>query len=95
NPARDGAVLPILALNEYKIANPTILARIPEPELISLMRGYGYEPLVVSGHDPARVHQAMAEAMDTALERIAQIQRAARGGDGSRPHWPMIVLRTP
>jgi xylulose-5-phosphate/fructose-6-phosphate phosphoketolase len=95
NPARDGAVLPILALNEYKIANPTILARIPEPELISLMRGHGYEPLVVSGHDPARVHQAIAEAMDTALERIAQIQRAARGGDGSRPHWPMIVLRTP
>ncbi|NEW40641.1 phosphoketolase family protein [Nocardia cyriacigeorgica] len=96
NPGRDGAVLPILALNEYKIANPTILARIPEPELISLLRGYRYEPLVVSGRDPAQVHQDMAEAMDTALERIAQIQRAARGGgDGTRPHWPMIVLRTP
>ncbi|WP_081706620.1 phosphoketolase [Nocardia sp. CNY236] len=96
NPARDGAVLPILALNEYKIANPTILARIPEPELLALLRGYGYEPLVVAGDDPGPVHQAMAAATDAALERIAQIQRAARGGaDGERPAWPMIVLRTP
>ncbi|MEV0250999.1 phosphoketolase family protein [Nocardia sp. NPDC050712] len=96
NPGRDGAVLPILALNEYKIANPTILARIPESELISLLRGYGYEPLVVSGQDPAAVHQDMATAVDTCLERIAQIQRAARGGaDHERPIWPMIVLRTP
>ncbi|WP_454199679.1 phosphoketolase family protein [Nocardia sp. Marseille-Q1738] len=96
NPARDGAVLPILALNEYKIANPTILARIPEEELLALLHGYGYEPIVVAGDDPATVHQAMAGAMDTGLERIAQIQRAARGGtDGIRPAWPMIVLRTP
>lgn len=96
NPARDGAVLPILALNEYKIANPTILARIPESELISLLRGYGYEPIVVAGRDPGTVHQAMAQALDTCLERIAQIQRAARGdADGHRPIWPMIVLRTP
>lgn len=96
NPARDGAVLPILALNEYKIANPTLLARIPESELVSLMRGNGYDPLIVSGREPGRVHQDMAAAMDTCLERIAQIQRAARdGSDTSRPHWPMIVLRTP
>ncbi|CAM4503859.1 phosphoketolase family protein [Nocardia ninae] len=96
NPARDGAVLPILALNQYKIANPTILARIPEQELVSLMRGYGYEAIVVSGSDPTAVHQAMAVAVDTCMERIAQIQRAARGGsDGARPVWPMIVLRTP
>uniref|UniRef100_UPI002455BD04 phosphoketolase family protein n=1 Tax=Nocardia brasiliensis TaxID=37326 RepID=UPI002455BD04 len=96
NPARDGAVLPVLALNEYKIANPTILARIPEAELVSLLRGYGYDPIVVSGSDPAAVHQTMAAAVDTCMERIAQIQRAARSGaDGSRPVWPMIVLRTP
>ncbi|MFR9751616.1 phosphoketolase [Nocardia sp. 004] len=96
NPARDGAVLPILALNEYKIANPTILARIPESELLALLRGYGYEPIVVAGDDPTAVHQAMAAAMDTALELIAQAQRTARGGsDGTRPAWPMIVLRTP
>ncbi|WP_228542190.1 phosphoketolase [Nocardia sp. XZ_19_369] len=96
NPARDGAVLPILALNQYKIANPTILARIPEQELVSLMRGYGYEAIVVSGSDPTAVHQAMAVAVDTCMERIAQIQRAARSGsDGARPVWPMIVLRTP
>ncbi|WP_228838414.1 phosphoketolase family protein [Nocardia amamiensis] len=96
NPARDGAVLPILALNEYKIANPTILARIPEEDLLALLHGYGYEPIVVAGDDPAAVHQAMAGAMDAGLERIAQIQRAARGGtDGIRPAWPMIVLRTP
>ncbi|PXX59864.1 xylulose-5-phosphate/fructose-6-phosphate phosphoketolase [Nocardia tenerifensis] len=96
NPARDGAVLPILALNQYKIANPTILARIPEQELVSLLRGYGYEPVIVAGDDPTVVHQAMAVAVDTCMERIAQIQRAARGGaDGGRPAWPMIVLRTP
>ncbi|MEU1544984.1 phosphoketolase family protein [Nocardia sp. NPDC005745] len=96
SPARDGAVLPILALNEYKIANPTILARIPESELLALLRGYGYEPIVVAGDDPAAVHQAMAAAVDTSMERIDRIQRAARGGgDGARPTWPMIVLRTP
>ncbi|MER7450707.1 phosphoketolase family protein [Nocardia beijingensis] len=96
NPARDGAVLPILALNEYKIANPTILARIPETELLTLLRGYGYEPVVVAGDDPAAVHQAMAAAVDTSMDRIGRIQRAARDGtDGTRPGWPMIVLRTP
>ncbi|MEU7632258.1 phosphoketolase family protein [Nocardia sp. NPDC049220] len=96
NPARDGAVLPILALNGYKIANPTILARIPETELVALLRGYGYEPIIVAGDEPTAVHQAMASAMDAGLERVARIQRAARGGiDGNRPVWPMIVLRTP
>jgi xylulose-5-phosphate/fructose-6-phosphate phosphoketolase len=96
NPARDGAVLPILALNEYKIANPTILARIPQEELLELMRGYGYAPEVVSGDDPGTVHQQFAAVLDGCLERIAEIQRAARGGgDGSRPAWPMIVLHTP
>ncbi|MCM6777653.1 phosphoketolase family protein [Nocardia sp. CDC159] len=96
NPARDGAVLPVLALNEYKIANPTLLARVPESELLSLLRGYGYDPIVVAGHDPAAVHQAMAAAVDTCLDRIADIQRSARSGaDGARPFWPMIVLRTP
>jgi xylulose-5-phosphate/fructose-6-phosphate phosphoketolase len=96
NPGRDGAVLPILALNQYKIANPTILARIPEAELVMLLRGYGYEPIIVSGSDPATVHQAMATAVDDCMDRIAEIQRAARAGtDGTRPVWPMIVLRTP
>ncbi|MBF6231561.1 phosphoketolase family protein [Nocardia farcinica] len=96
NPGRDGAVLPILALNEYKIANPTLFARIPERELITLLEGYGHEPIVVAGDDPGVVHQRLAAAMDTCMNRIAQIQRAARGGaDGSRPAWPMIVLRTP
>jgi xylulose-5-phosphate/fructose-6-phosphate phosphoketolase len=95
NPARDGAVLPILALNEYKIANPTILARIPEPEMLELMRGYGYTPQVVAGDDPATVHQRFAAVLDDCLERIAEIQRTARDGDESRPTWPMIVLRTP
>jgi len=96
NPGRDGAVLPILALNEYKIANPTLLARIPEPELLSLLRGYGYDPVVVAGNDPAAVHQAMAAAVDGCLDRITEFQRAARDrGDTARPHWPMIVLRTP
>jgi xylulose-5-phosphate/fructose-6-phosphate phosphoketolase len=96
NPARDGAVLPILALNEYKIANPTILARIPEEELLDLMHGYGYAPQIVSGDDPAVVHQRFAAVLDDCLGRIAEIQRVARdGGDHSRPAWPMIVLRTP
>jgi xylulose-5-phosphate/fructose-6-phosphate phosphoketolase len=96
NPARDGAVLPILALNQYKIANPTILARIPESELLELLRGYGYAPYVVSGDDPSAVHQQFAGVLNTCLDGIAEIHRAAReGGDGSRPAWPMIVLRTP
>jgi xylulose-5-phosphate/fructose-6-phosphate phosphoketolase len=96
NPARDGAVLPILHLNGYKIANPTILARIPESELVEYFRGMGFEPYIVAGHDPARMHQAMAAALDRALDRIAAIQRAAReGSDRRRPTWPMIVLRSP
>ncbi|AYF75864.1 phosphoketolase family protein [Nocardia yunnanensis] len=95
NPGRDGAVVPILALNEYKIANPTLLARIPESELDSLLRGYGYEPIMVSGNDPGVVHQAMAAAMDTCLDRIAAIQQRARAGSAERAIWPMIVLRTP
>ena len=98
NPARDGAVLPILALNGYKIANPTVLARIPESELAELMRGYGYDPhFVTAGTDtnPAAAHQALAAAMDECLDSIAAIQERARGGDLSRPAWPMIVLRTP
>ncbi len=96
NPARDGAVLPILALNEYKIANPTVLARIPEEELRALMTGYGYDATIVAGNDPASVHQQIASALETALDRIAEIQRIARDDvDASRPRWPMIVLRTP
>jgi len=96
NPARDGAVLAVLHLNQYKIANPTLLARIPEQELLSLLRGYGYQPHVVAGDDPAAVHQAMAATLERCLDRIAEIQRTARqGSDTSRPSWPMIVLRTP
>ena len=97
NPRRDGAVLPILALNGYKIAGPTVLARIPENELLSLLRGYGYDPVIVSGDVPARVHQRMAAALDACADKIAHIQRAARArhARSTRPAWPMIVLRTP
>jgi xylulose-5-phosphate/fructose-6-phosphate phosphoketolase len=96
DPVRDGAVLPILHLNGYKIANPTVLARLPEQELDELLRGNGHEPLYVAGDDPLQVHRAMATAMDTALDRIAAFQRAARdAGTAERPRWPMIVLRTP
>jgi xylulose-5-phosphate/fructose-6-phosphate phosphoketolase len=97
NPARDGAVLPILHLNGFKIANPTILARIGREELADLLRGYGYEPYIVEGHDPALVHQQLAATLDTVLARIREIQAAARSGDGpvTRPRWPMIVFRTP
>lgn len=96
NPAVDGAVLPILHLNGYKIANPTVLARIPHSELEDLLRGYGYRPITVEGDDPASVHQQMAAALDDAFDDIAAIQRAARDGDTTtRPVWPMIVLRTP
>ncbi|MGH3081623.1 MAG: phosphoketolase family protein [Gaiellaceae bacterium] len=100
NPASDGAVLPILHLNGYKIANPTILARIPESELVSLFDGYGHRPLLVTGGfdgEPAeQVHQRFAAALDEALDEIAAIQRRARdGGNHDRPRWPMIVLRTP
>ena len=99
NPARDGAVLPILHLNGFKIANPTLLARISRDELTQLMRGYGYDPYFVEGHDPALVHQSLAAALDTILARIRDIQSAARSGAApetlERPRWPMIVLRTP
>jgi len=96
SPKRDGAVLPILALNEYKIANPTLLARIPQAELEQLMRGYGYEPYFVTGSDPGAVHQALAGVLTECLDKIKQYQTAAREGtDGQRPAWPMIVLRTP
>jgi len=96
NPASDGAVLPILHLNGYKIANPTILARMDEEELRSLFVGYGYEPLFVQGHDPLPMHRAMAAAMDVAFDRIAQIQAAfSSSASSSRPRWPMIVLRSP
>lgn len=96
DPVHDGAVLPVLHLNGYKIANPTVLARIPEDELDRLLRGYGHDPLYVTGDDPAAVHRALAAAMDTALDRIGAYQRAARqDGATERPRWPMIVLRTP
>ncbi len=96
NPVHDGAVLPILHLNGYKIANPTVLARIPKDELRALMEGYGHNPHFVEGDDPALVHQQMAAVMDTVIEEIHAIQRAAReGGVTERPRWPMIVLRTP
>ncbi len=96
NPARDGAVLPVLHLNGYKIANPTLLARIPESELVDLMTGYGWDPRFVSGDDPLAVHQQLAATLDEVLDRIAAIQSDARAGPAvSRPAWPMIVLRTP
>jgi xylulose-5-phosphate/fructose-6-phosphate phosphoketolase len=96
NPARDGAVLPILHLNGYKIANPSVLARIPHAELDQLLRGYGYEPHYVEGHDPARMHQQMAAALDTVMSQITAIQRQARRkGFARRPRWPMLVLRSP
>jgi xylulose-5-phosphate/fructose-6-phosphate phosphoketolase len=96
NAARDGAVLPVLHLNGYKIANPTVLARIPEAELRSLLEGYGYAPRFVGGNDPAVMHQLMAAALDKTVEEIARIQRRARAEhEQARPRWPLIVLRTP
>lgn len=96
NPVVDGAVLPILHLNGYKIANPTVLSRIPQEELESLFYGYGYRPITVPGDDPDIVHQQLAAAMDEAFDQIAAIQRAARlDGEPGRPLWPMIILRTP
>ena len=96
NPARDGAVLPILHLNGYKINNPTILARISHGELESLFRGYGWTPFFVEGDDPAEMHQRMAAAMDQCIAAIRETQRRARqGGAPERPRWPMIVLRSP
>ena len=96
NPARDGAVLPILHLNGYKIANPTVLARISHEELESLFIGYGYKPYFVEGSDPEAMHQLMARTLETVIAEIREIQHAARTkGATQYPHWPMIVLRTP
>ncbi|MEW5708436.1 MAG: phosphoketolase family protein [Pseudomonadota bacterium] len=96
NPARDGAVLPILHLNGYKIANPTVLARIPRTELESLFVGYGYQPHFVEGHEPEPMHQQMAATLDRVFDEIREIQEHARGGRlAARPRWPMVVLVTP
>jgi len=96
NPARDGAVLPILHLNGYKIANPTVLARIPQAELESLFIGYGYTPYLVEGSDPALMHREMAMIMDKVFTQIKNILHDARvNGARERPRWPMIILRTP
>ena len=96
NPVRDGVVLPILHLNGYKIANPTVLARLSDEELASLMVGYGHKPYFVAGDDPETMHQLMAGTLDAVLAEIQTIQREAReGGFFERPQWPMIVLRTP
>jgi xylulose-5-phosphate/fructose-6-phosphate phosphoketolase len=96
DPRTDGAVLPFLHLNGFKIANPTVLARIPERELVALFEGYGWHPLLVSGDEPASVHQELAHVLDEALDEIGRFQHAARQeGRSDRPAWPMIVLRTP
>ena len=98
NPATDGAVLPILHLNGYKIANPTLLARITREELEQLFRGYGWAPYFVEGHDPDLMHEAMAATLDTAVEQLirAQLQADARDrGNITRPRWPMIILNSP
>ena len=95
NPATDGAVLPILHLNGWKIANPTVLARISHAELADLLAGYGHTPIFVEGDEPVAMHQAMAAAMDRAFDAIAAIQANARDGQRERPRWPMIVLRSP
>src|SRR6476660_6801814 len=95
NPIRDGAVLPILHLNGYKINNPTLLARIPHEELENLFKGYGYTPCFVEGSDPASMHQAMAATLDDCVQRFRSIQDETRSsGTAVRPRWPMIVLRT-
>src|SRR5215213_7715949 len=95
NPATDGAVLPILHLNGYKIANPCILARISHEELEQLFRGYGYTPYFVEGDDPATMHQLMAATLETVIAEIKRIKMEARNGTIERPRWPMIILRTP
>ena len=96
NPVGDGAVLPILHLNGYKIANPTIFGRLSKEELIDFFHGNGWEPYFVEGDDPMTMHKLMAETMDTVIEKIKDIQDNARkNNDATRPVWPMIVLRTP
>jgi xylulose-5-phosphate/fructose-6-phosphate phosphoketolase len=96
NPAHDGAVLPILHLNGYKIAGPTVLARIPDDELFALFKGYGYGPILIAGDEPPDMHQRMAAALDNAIESIREIQSSARSqGFKERPTWPMLILRTP
>jgi xylulose-5-phosphate/fructose-6-phosphate phosphoketolase len=96
DPVGDGAVLPILHLNGWKIANPTVLARIPERELLALFEGYGWAPRIVAGDEPEQVHQKLAATLDAALDEIAAIQEAARErGERARPRWPLLVLRTP
>ena len=96
NPKNDGAVLPILHLNGFKISNPTIFSRISEDELLSFFHGCGWDPVIVSGDEPMKMHTAMAKALDNAIEKIQKIQRDAREKDISkRPFWPMIILRTP
>ncbi|TNC24802.1 phosphoketolase family protein [Amycolatopsis alkalitolerans] len=95
DPVHDGAVLPILHLNGYKIANPAVLARIPEHELDELLRGYGYAPYYVTGHEPGLMHQAMAATLDDVYAEIRRIQEQAREGVSGRPRWPVIVLRSP
>src|SRR6266705_4166726 len=96
NPVRDGAVLPILHLNGYKIANPTVLGRLSDEELTQLFTGYGYKPYWVEGHDPEAMHQLMAATLDAVIDEIQAIQRQARSGESpTLPIWPMIVLRTP
>ncbi|HET9148822.1 MAG TPA: phosphoketolase family protein, partial [Acetobacteraceae bacterium] len=97
NPRRDGAVLPILHLNGWKIGGPTVLARIPEADLLSLMRGYGYDPRIVAGDNPTPMHREMAAALDQAHADIIAIQDDARNGKGAPelPRWPMIILKTP
>src|SRR5450432_3415423 len=96
NPVRDGAVLPILQLNGYKIANPTILGRLNDEELTHLFNGYGYRPHFVEGHEPVAMHQLMAATLDSVLEEIRAIQEEARiGKSNALPAWPMIILRSP
>jgi xylulose-5-phosphate/fructose-6-phosphate phosphoketolase len=96
NPVTDGAVLPILHLNGYKIANPTLLARIPETELRALFEGYGYAPYVIEGDEPMDMHQRMAALLNLVMDEIAEIQgKARKRGQAGRPRWPMIVMRTP
>src|SRR5665213_1299008 len=96
NPISDGAVLPILHLNGYKISNPTVLARISREELEQLLRGYGWTPYFVEGHEPQLMHEAMAATLDTVVAQIRQIQQDARvRGNGARARWPMIVLNSP